>query len=1106
MRFRKARVKKEASLRAKMIFGGILILFVPVFFIGSVTFINSSRTSEDIAKLQFVQIAQSLSGMLELALNKDLKVLEKIAKDPKIIAAMIAQNKTVIRSDLSVVHQMFSPNYEGVGVFNADGIVYCDGIDIAREGIYIGDRQYFKEAKKGRPGVLPVVRSRATGASVFGVSAPMFSPEGDFLGGVVGVLKVDHLIDYISTIQIGRTGYAFMLDPEGLVIAHPDKNIVLKVHIRDMTGLDALISKVESRQAGTVSYTYAGKKKIAGLAPVELTGWTIGVCQNREEILSLAHDNITFTLMISALFALLTILAVLVLSGKISVPVEQKLSYLSHAPEQAMEATQAGAWEADPVTQTVTFSDQWFTMLGRKPQRARVSLKKTADFIHPEDYPAMIRTIEEFLAGGGKGQSEIEFRLRRADGSWCWVLSKSRAIERNEKGEPARIIGLDINIEKIKAAQIELAQSESRFRALFRLAPLPLAEVAGDRIVGINERFHMTLGYTIGNLPTQDVWWEKAFPDLKYRSRVKSGWQAEVDRARKEKTDAYGGEWQVTAKDGTVHTMVISAGAIGNSMLISFFDITERKQIENIQQESLELLRATFDATPDGIMVVDQNLNVTQANRQLYRMWRIPRELQGNVDEQALREFVSDQLVDPAGFQNLDERLYQSRTQDEYEFLFKDGRVFTCYSAPMILNENEIGRVWDFRDISKQKRAEAEREKLQGQLLQAQKLEAIGNLAGGLAHDFNNMLGIITGYAELTLKELADNNPFRGNIEQIIDAAQRSAALTRQLLIFSRKQRVKPVLIDLNVAINAMLNMLRRLIGENIELNWLPPDEPCPVKIDPSQLDQILFNLCINARDAISDIGRITIKADRIFFDETAIKAYVDCTPGDYVHLSIEDNGSGIDKETAKHVFEPFFTTKEVGRGTGLGLATIYGIVKQNGGGIKFYSEPGSGTVFNIYLPKAADEIVPEQAQHYENIPLGRGETILIVEDEPSLMEMGQIMLARLGYEVLPATTPGEAIQMVKECSGDIHLFLTDVIMPEMNGRELIDRLLDIRPGTKYMFMSGYAADVITGKGAIDQASNFIQKPFNLKDFAGKLREILNGSDRETPDDVKKTD
>jgi len=394
-------------------------------------------------------------------------------------------------------------------------------------------------------------------------------------------------------------------------------------------------------------------------------------------------------------------------------------------------------------------------------------------------------------------------------------------------------------------------------------------------------------------------------------------------------------------------------------------------------------------------------------------------------------------------------------------------------------------------DITDRKRAETEAEKLQVQLTQGQKMESVGRLAGGIAHDFNNMLGVILGYSELALERVEAGQPMYSALEGIQQAAQRSADLTRQLLAFARKQTVAPKVLDLNETVTGMLNMLRRLIGENIDLAWLPSESLWPIKMDPTQIDQILANLCVNARDAIGDTGKVTIETANVIVDEAYCADHAGAVPGEYVLLAFNDNGVGMDHETLSHLFEPFFTTKEMGKGTGLGLATVYGTIKQNNGFIYVNSELGNGTTFNMYLPRyvtKSERLAESEAEK----PAAPGhETILLVEDEPMILEMTALMLERQGYTVLPAVSPGEAICLAREHAGAIHLLMTDVVMPEMNGRDLARNLLSLYPDLKRLFMSGYTADVIAHHGVLEEGVQFIQKPFTMQGLAAKLKNVL---------------
>lgn len=396
------------------------------------------------------------------------------------------------------------------------------------------------------------------------------------------------------------------------------------------------------------------------------------------------------------------------------------------------------------------------------------------------------------------------------------------------------------------------------------------------------------------------------------------------------------------------------------------------------------------------------------------------------------------------------------------------------------------------QDITEQKLAETEREKLQAQLIQAQKMESVGRLAGGVAHDFNNMLGIILGYSELILERGNLSETLQNNIQEIHNAGRRAAEITGKLLAFARRQTISPKVLDLNETVGNMLKMLRRLIGEDIDLAWFPKPGLWPVMADPSQIDQILANLCVNARDAIAGAGKVTIETGMVTFDSAYCSEHAGFVPGDYTMLAVSDNGCGMPPEVLSHLFEPFFTTKEVGKGTGLGLATVYGIVKQNNGFINVYSEPERGTTVKIYLPRHVGKADTIEEQEAVAIPRGHGETVLLVEDDPAILLLAETMLTGLGYKVLEASAPNLALQLAKEHLGTINLLLTDVVMPEMNGRDLAQQVQALDPEIKVLFMSGYTADTVAHHGVLDEGIRFLQKPFSIRDIAHKIRQSLD--------------
>ncbi len=434
-------------------------------------------------------------------------------------------------------------------------------------------------------------------------------------------------------------------------------------------------------------------------------------------------------------------------------------------------------------------------------------------------------------------------------------------------------------------------------------------------------------------------------------------------------------------------------------------------------------------------------------------------------------------------------------TPNEYRLVCRDGSV---------IHVRTIGEIYrrpgkkpiifaTVQDITESIQADAEKEKLKAQLFQAQKMESVGRLAGGIAHDYNNMLSVILMYAEMALDRAHQDEGLHKYITAILNAARRSTDITRQLLIFARKQTTTPRVLDLNATITDMLKLLQRIIGEDITLRFEPGADVWPVKIDPTQVDQVLANLLVNARDAITGTGKITIQTGIETFDAAYCTMHPKYSPGDFAVLSVHDDGSGMDKDTLEQIFEPFFTTKDESKGTGLGLATVYGIVKQNDGFVTVHSEPEKGTCFKIFLPRHGDLVDKEMDQETARIPQGKGETVLLVEDDPPVLKLARTVLETLGYKVVTAATPKEALAQAKIYPEKIHMMLTDVVMPEMNGRQLAEQLVLLRPDTKILYMSGYSTDVITETGVLEKGTAFMNKPFAVRDMAVKVREVLDG-------------
>jgi len=554
-------------------------------------------------------------------------------------------------------------------------------------------------------------------------------------------------------------------------------------------------------------------------------------------------------------------------------------------------------------------------------------------------------------------------------------------------------------------------------------------------------------------------------------------------------------ECQLVKRTGELFWVSMHARAITNEKgeidFIQGFatDITKRKEAEEALKESEATYRALFENSLDAIFLTVPDGRVLEANKAACGMMKMAESeiIAGG------RDAVVDKN-DPRLSDALRQRALNENFKGELNFKRKDGTSFPVEISTGIYRDrqgNERACIIA-RDITGRKQAEEEQKSLRQQFLQSQKMESMGRLAGGVAHEFNNMLSIINGYAEMMTDVLSPSESLYDNAVKIQDAGKRSAVLIRKLLAFARKQVITPQVMNLNDNVASMLKMLQKTIGENIGLVWQPGKSLWLITMDSSQFDQILLNLVVNAKDAVSETGTIIIETGNVDFDQDYCAGRQGFVPGQYVMVAVSDNGCGMSREVQANLFEPFFTTKETGKGTGLGLPTVYGIVKQNKGFVNVYSEPGKGSTFKIYLPRHKGDETEDGAKKQEESPeKGQGETILILEDEPEVLSVAGIMLEKLGYNVLAAETPDKAIKLARAREEKIDLLITDIIMPEMNGRDFADQLKTLYPDVRVLFMSGYTANVIEYNNMAGEEFNFIEKPFTMRHLAAKVKEAL---------------
>jgi two-component system cell cycle sensor histidine kinase/response regulator CckA len=631
-----------------------------------------------------------------------------------------------------------------------------------------------------------------------------------------------------------------------------------------------------------------------------------------------------------------------------------------------------------------------------------------------------------------------------------------------------------------RATQRELRERELRFRATFEQAAVGMAHVSPDgHFLRVNGKYSEILGYTCDQLQQMTI--QQIMP-----RKTQTAGSDDLKRQLTEMVAFLQREMVLCHKDGTGVWVELSASRVVDEAGEPLYFILVAKDIQNRKQLEQErtLLLSAIEQSNELVVITDIDAKIHYVNPIFAKTTGYTREeviglnpriLQSGQHEAA---YFADMWQTLTAGKNFEGRIINRQ---------KDGTAFTVQASISPVRDH-VGTVVSYVAVMHDITLES---KLQEQLQQSQKMEAVGRLAGGVAHDSNNMLGVVLGYAELALGKVEPDQPLHADLIGILNAAKRSSETTRKLLAFARQQTVVPVVLDLNQAVESVLKMLGPLFGGGINVSWRPGVDLKRVRIDPIQVDQFLVNLCVNSRDAIGDAGNILIETDNAVLDESFCKQHLGFVPGTYVMLSVSDNGCGMNVETLSRAFEPFYTSKEFGQGTGLGLSTVYGIVKQNNGFIDIQSESGKGTRILIYLPIVESEVDASRQEESSSIPLGRGQLLLVVEDEPELLIVESMMLEELGYRALAASTPHEAMELAAAHAGEIHLLISDVMMPVMNGRDLAIELRSRYPHLNALLISGYSIDLITTHGELNEGLSFLPKPFSMKDLAVKVQSMI---------------
>jgi len=751
----------------------------------------------------------------------------------------------------------------------------------------------------------------------------------------------------------------------------------------------------------------------------------------------------------------------------------------------AFENANTGVCLVDPDGNLTRVNNKMCEIFGYTKQE--LEAMTVNDIAHPEDIDKSPEFIQETLQGKiDRGTFEKRYFHKKGHVVTCQVSS---SLVRDANGSPLYFISHVHDITEHKRAEEKLADSEIMYRTLVNALPDGITVTGIDRRINfISPQAQKIFGLdspddAIGRSPLEYI----ASED---QEKATANIQRLVERRQISEN-----EYTLLRKDGSrfageIHSSVITdisgnlKGIIGVTR-----DITERKKAEEALQKEREISLSILENAPYGVALIDKGGEYIYINPEFT-----------NITGYALQDIPTGKDWFQKAFSNPKdrERMIQVWKKDrskgnminrEFSINRKDGKTNEIETRSTFLRDGRAVMV--LHDTTEQKRAEEEMKSLQEQLRQSQKMEAIGRLAGGIAHDFNNLLTIIKGYSQLSLIELKEDTPLKGNIEHIHTATDRAADLVRQLLAFSRRQILEMKAWDLNTILTNLQNMLRRLIGEDIKLTTILAEDLGSVKTDLGWIEQAIMNLVVNARDAMPSGGKLTIETGNAVLDEAYVSGRVGVKPGRYVMFSVSDTGVGMTPEVRERLFEPFFSTKEKDKGTGLGLSTVYGIVKQSDGDIWVYSEPGKGSTFKIYLPRV-DEPPEQLREKVSGDELLRGsETILLVEDEEEVRKLAVRVLERQGYKVLAARDGDEALLICEGHQDPIHLMLTDVVMPGMNGHELAERLESLHPRMKVLYMSGYTDNAIVLHGVLVEGVNYIQKPFTVDALTKKVREVL---------------
>jgi two-component system cell cycle sensor histidine kinase/response regulator CckA len=1107
----------HSSLKNFLAFNFLIAAVLPILIVGLLVLRLLSEHIEDDVTRTNLLLAQSLSGEVRRFLREPLSLLAQVG-DTTGQKGYIKDGQINAYLETAIKHHSY---FESIQLVDSRGIIrFIAPFDQNQLGIDLSGQPFFRQTvKTQKPFFSDVFISLRTGQPTLTVTSP-------HTGGIVaGYLNLQALNTITNRVRIGGFGHAAILDEHGTVIAHPDRSVVLQQSNYLDTGR---IRESQRKSEGIMQYTFKGEKRIASFSTVPQTGWLVIVSQPEEEAFALVRATrlmfwagIAFTVALTAGLIFLRLKKILkpfsqlvagaqkiaegdynyefqptgyseidTLTGNFHTmqeAVRVREEALRNAEEQyrnIFENAVEGIFQSTPEGRYITVNPTLARMTGYGSPREMVeAVTNIAQQLYAN--PEERNRFREVLETQGLVEN-FEVHLRRKDGSLFWASLNSRAVK-NDDGIIHYYEGSVKDItDRMKSEEV-LRESEERFRRVTDLTGQLIYDwdIPAGRITRAG-RTEQIIGYTIES--HGPFWWEeRVHPED--RARVTA-----LLRQTMENRQPFVCEYRFRRADGTYIELEDSGAFIYTDsgeairMVGVMKDITEHKKAEAALRASEEKYRFILNNMNDVVWQMTPDLRFTFISPAVEHL------LGYKPEEIIQRPFV--EFLTPVSLAFVKETVFARQQHArqgirldtiafECELVCKDGRVIAVdiQSTPVY---GADGRLAGFQGMG---RDITERKRLESQLQQSQKMEAIGTLAGGIAHDFNNILTTLMGYSSLLQMRLDKTDPLRSYVDQILSASQKGAGLTQSLLAFSRRQPATLTPLNVNDIIAGTQKLLARLLIEDIELKTFLTSGELVIMADATQMDQILFNLVVNARDAMPKGGTLTISTDVTEMDTEFIHSHGFGTPGRYVKISISDTGMGMDKVTQAKIFDPFFTTKEVGKGTGLGLATVYGIVSQNGGYINVYSELGEGTTFHVYLPLTAFRTAEEKLASHP--PLKGHETILIAEDNEEVRQLMRDTLIQYGYKTIEAFDGQDAVDKFKQFQ-NLDLVIIDSVMPKKNGREVYEEIRTIRPSMRVLFTSGYTKDVILDRGIEDREFDFISKPMSPVSLLKKIREILD--------------